>query len=101
MLRSGFRSHDGDETLAVNLTSRRARIARWLLGGVRRGQELGSLLGYRFERALHEAGQDELIDDFRRALSGPRSPPSRRPGPTRTSGSEAAWRSPHATSWTG
>ena len=67
VLRSGFRSHDGDETLAVNLTSRRARIARWLLGGVRRGQELGSLLGYRFERALHEAGQDELIDDFRRA----------------------------------
>jgi hypothetical protein len=66
VLRSGFRSHDGDATLAVNLSSRRARIARWLLGGVRRGQELGSLLGYRFERALHDAGKDTLIDDFRR-----------------------------------
>ncbi|HMJ04485.1 MAG TPA: hypothetical protein VK506_16200, partial [Conexibacter sp.] len=65
VLRSGFSSHDGAETLAVNLDSRRARVARWLLGGVRRGQELGSLLGYRFERALHDAGKDALIDDFR------------------------------------
>jgi hypothetical protein len=74
VLRSGFRSHKGDETLAVNLTSRRARVARWLLGGVRRGQELGSLLGYRFERALHDGGHDELIDDFRMRYPAPVSP---------------------------
>lgn len=66
VLRSGFKAHDGDQTLAVDLRSRRARIARWLLGGVRRGQDLGSLLGYRLERALHDGGHDELIDDFRR-----------------------------------
>ncbi|HET7121522.1 MAG TPA: hypothetical protein VFI17_09785 [Solirubrobacterales bacterium] len=66
VLRSGFNAHDGDQTLAVDLRSRRARVARWLLGGVRRGQDLGSLLGYRFERALHDEGQDELIDGFRR-----------------------------------
>jgi hypothetical protein len=71
VLRSGFRAHQGEETLAVNLTSRRARIARWLLGGVRRGQELGSLLGYRFERALHDNGHDELIDDFRLRYPAP------------------------------
>jgi len=71
VLRSGFRAHRGEETLAVNLTSRRARIARWLLGGVRRGQELGSLLGYRFERALHDNGHDDLIDDFRRRYPAP------------------------------
>ncbi|HEX6667589.1 MAG TPA: hypothetical protein VF081_13455 [Solirubrobacterales bacterium] len=66
VLRSGFNAHDGDQTLAVDLRSRRARVARWLLGGVRRGQDLGSLLGYRFERALHDEHKDELIDDFRR-----------------------------------
>jgi hypothetical protein len=71
VLRSGFRAHHGEETLAVNLTSRRARVARWLLGGVRRGQDLGSLLGYRFERALHDAGLDELIDDFRARYPAP------------------------------
>jgi hypothetical protein len=74
VLRSGFRAHRGDRTLAVKLDSRRARTARWLLGGVRRGQELGSLLGYRFERALHDAGHDELIDDFRIRYPLPLSP---------------------------
>ena len=74
VLRSGFRAHRGDRTLAVKLDSRRARTARWLLGGVRRGQELGSLLGYRFERALHDAGHDELIDDFRLEYPLPLSP---------------------------
>ncbi len=66
VLRSGFLGHDGDSTLAVDLSSRRVRTARWLLAGVRRGQDLGSLLGYRFERALHEAHLDDLIAGFRR-----------------------------------
>jgi len=66
VLRSGFLGHDGDTTLAVDLSSRRVRTARWLLAGVRRGQELGSLLGYRFERALHDAHLDRLVADFRR-----------------------------------
>jgi hypothetical protein len=74
VLRSGFRSHAGDATLAVDLDSRRARIARWLLGGVRRGQELGALLGYRFERALHEADLDALVDDARAAYPAPVAP---------------------------
>lgn len=74
VLRSGFRAHDGDATLAVNLSSRRARIARWVLGGVRRGQELGALLGYRFERSLHDQGLDRLIDDLRRSYPAQVSP---------------------------
>jgi hypothetical protein len=65
VLRSGFLGHPGEETFAVSLTSRRARIARWLLGGVRQGQNLGALLGYRFERALHDANLDEEIPTFR------------------------------------
>ncbi|WP_063821679.1 LysM peptidoglycan-binding domain-containing protein [Nocardia pneumoniae] len=71
VLRSGFLSHEGDSTLAVDLTSRRARTARWLLGGVRRGQNLGVLLGYRFERALHDAGQDVLKAAFRKVFPTP------------------------------
>ncbi|MFF0488756.1 LysM peptidoglycan-binding domain-containing protein [Nocardia sp. NPDC004068] len=71
VLRSGFLAHEDDSTLAVDLTSRRARTARWLLGGVRRGQNLGVLLGYRFERALHEAGLDVVKEAFRRVFPTP------------------------------
>lgn len=42
------------DTFAVDLSSRRVRIARELFEGVRNGQHLGALLGYRIERALHE-----------------------------------------------
>ncbi|GAB2892343.1 hypothetical protein GCM10027074_70620 [Streptomyces deserti] len=71
VLRSGFLGHPGEQTYAVGLTSRRARIARWLLGGVRQGQNLGSLLGYRFERALHDAELDHLVERFRRQFPLP------------------------------
>jgi hypothetical protein len=71
VLRSGFTSHEGDSTLAIDLTSRRARVARWLLGGVRRGQTLGALLGYRFERALHDANLDVQKDRYRRSFPIP------------------------------
>src|SRR5438046_5086090 len=43
----------------------RRRLAKQLFEGVRQGQPIGALLGYTFERNLHEAGLDELIDDFR------------------------------------
>ena len=50
---------------AVDLTSRRVRLAAWLLDGVRQGQELGSLLGQRFERGLHDHELDRYIAPFR------------------------------------
>lgn len=74
VLRSGFLAHPGEQTFAVNLSSRRARLARWLLGGVRQGQSLGTLLGYRFERALHDAGLDAEIERFRLAFPAPAVP---------------------------
>jgi hypothetical protein len=46
---------------AVDLSSRRVRLAERLLDGVRQGQPLGALLGYRFERSLHERGLDAYI----------------------------------------
>jgi hypothetical protein len=57
VLRAGARSHaDADgNVLGIDLTSRRVRLAESLLDGVREGQPLAALLGYRFERALHDA----------------------------------------------
>jgi hypothetical protein len=58
ILRSGWLSRggpSGDGSLAVDLSSRRVHLARNLLDGVRNGQRLGALLGYRFERGLHDS----------------------------------------------
>jgi len=58
------------EPLAVDLSSDRVQAARTLLRGVRRGLTLAELLGYRFERALHEKSGGDLnleayIHDYR------------------------------------
>jgi hypothetical protein len=67
VLRSAHLAHggDGDPTFAVDLSSARAREARRLAEGVRNGQELGALLGYELERALHERNADVLIAPLR------------------------------------
>ncbi|HEU4839892.1 MAG TPA: hypothetical protein VFT09_00570, partial [Ilumatobacteraceae bacterium] len=73
LLRSGYVAAgpvaDGQPVqspFAVALTSQRVRLADWLLDGVRQGQELGALLGQRFERGLHDHGLDRYIAAFRR-----------------------------------
>jgi len=43
-------------TLAIDLSSRRVRAARWVLAAVRGGQALGAVLGYQFERDLTGSG---------------------------------------------
>ena len=70
ILRSGYLSHrntDGDTALAVDLSSARVRLAIELLDAVRQGQPLGAVLGYRFERGLHESQRelDRFILPFR------------------------------------
>src|SRR4029077_11936660 len=68
VLRSGHLTHSDPTTkdlLAIDLSSERVRLAKWLLDGVRQGQPLGALLGYRFERRLHEAHLDPFIPFFR------------------------------------
>ena len=68
LLRNAHLTHareDAPNLFAVDLSSRRVRLANQLLDGVRQGQPLGALLGYRFERGLHERGFDDAIDDFR------------------------------------
>src|SRR6185369_16615054 len=71
ILRSAHLAHAGadknkpNDLLAIDLSSERVRLATWLLDGVRQGQPLGALLGYRFERRLQEAGLAEFIFPFR------------------------------------
>lgn len=71
ILRSAHLAHAGadkqkpNDLLAVDLSSERVRLAMWLLDGVRQGQPLGALLGYRFERRLQEAKAPEFIATFR------------------------------------
>jgi hypothetical protein len=68
VLRSGHLTHSDAKTrdlLAIDLSSERVRLATWLLDGVRQGQPLGALLGYRFERRLQDARLGQFIPDFR------------------------------------
>ena len=68
ILRSGYMSHRNtpdEPILAIDLSSSRTQSALWLLDGVRQGQTLGALTGYRFEQALHEASLDIYIQPFR------------------------------------
>lgn len=53
---------------SINLNSERVRRGLRLLEGIRQGQPMGALLGYQYERALHEQHLDRFIDDFRRAF---------------------------------
>ncbi|MBN2351389.1 MAG: hypothetical protein JXD23_02390 [Spirochaetales bacterium] len=57
VLRNAFLTHanaENAEALRINLSSERVKTALWYLEGIRNGQPLSVLLGYRFERALHE-----------------------------------------------
>jgi hypothetical protein len=67
VLRSGHMSvadpADGAE-LAVNLSSERVRRAVAAMQGMREGQSLAALLGYQFERGLHERHAPLELDRF-------------------------------------
>lgn len=58
------------DAMAVNLTSNRVRKAMSVLEGIRNGQTLAALLGYRFERALHDAHNLAEVDKFIYPLRG-------------------------------
>jgi hypothetical protein len=58
VLRNGYQSSDG--RMAVDLSSRRVRLALGILEGMRNGQSLGALLGYQFERHLHDSNSLSL-----------------------------------------
>src|SRR6185503_9142366 len=75
VLRSGARraqsanSHHAD----IDLSSRRVRLARWMLEGIRNGRSLNELLGVRFERAVKGTPAEPALIQLRAqfpALSG-------------------------------
>ena len=92
VLRSGHLAHLGgpDEPLALDLSSRRVRLALALLDGVRAGQPLGALLGYRLERGLHEGHPGLALDRYIAALRGARSARRHHRGRARPAGRDRA-----------
>lgn len=75
ILRNGYLSNatpQNPDALAVNLSSARVRTALGVLEGLRNGQSLGALLGYRLERGMHDrhtmAEVDRFIYELRRAF---------------------------------
>ncbi|WP_028926214.1 hypothetical protein [Pseudonocardia acaciae] len=73
VLRAGYvanRSATDPGSFAVRLSSERVRVALALLDGLRQGQPLGALLGYRFERGLHEGHPGVELDSMIPLLRG-------------------------------
>ena len=74
VLRNGYLSNATPEnpgSLAVNLSSERVRVALSIIEGMKGEQSLGALLGYQFERGLHDRHDvevDEFIYDLRKAF---------------------------------
>jgi hypothetical protein len=66
ILRAGHLAHvaldPASTVVAIDLSSRRVRLATSLLEGIQQGQQLGALLGYRLERWLHEAAVPGVLE---------------------------------------
>ncbi len=73
VLRNGFlsRRQVNAQRYGIDLSSERVRRARFILDAVRYGQPIGAVLGYQFERGLHEGHRplelDRYVEPFRRA----------------------------------
>jgi hypothetical protein len=81
MLRSGYLAQrsTGSESLDVDLSSDRVKLALELMRGVAEGVPLAVLLGYRIERALRDADLSVLILPLRTVFPL-RTPPAPDPG---------------------
>lgn len=73
VLRSGYLAHEGgsQRPFEIDLSSARVRLGLHLLDGIRQGQPLSALLGYRLERTLHDAALDSLVSKVRGAFPMP------------------------------
>jgi hypothetical protein len=72
VLRSAYLTHkaaaatgSSQTPFEISLSSSSVRLGLHLLDGIRQGQPLGALLGYRLERSLHDNGLDTLIQPLR------------------------------------
>jgi hypothetical protein len=67
VLRSGYVANatpSNPDTMSVNLSSDRVRLALSILEGIRNGQSLGALLGYQFETGIHDDFGLVEVDQF-------------------------------------
>lgn len=67
VLRAGHLAHrkaTNPDAMAVNLTSARVRMAKNILDNTASGLPLGAVLGYRFERLLHEHATAPALDRY-------------------------------------
>ena len=67
VLRSGYLANAAPanpDVFAVDLSSARVRVALQFIEGIRNGQPLGALLGYQFERRLHDRHAEAEMDAF-------------------------------------
>ncbi|MCA0454431.1 MAG: hypothetical protein LCI00_10690 [Chloroflexi bacterium] len=67
VLRNGYNataSPTARESMAVNLSSERVRLALSFIEGIRNGQSLSALLGYQLERGLHDNNSFAEVDTF-------------------------------------
>lgn len=67
VIRNGYLSNASPEQpdlFAVNLSSERVRRAMSILEGIQGGQSLAALLGYQFERGMHDRHDQAEVDAF-------------------------------------
>jgi len=71
VLRSGARraNQGGSRHADIDLSSRRVRLARWILEGIRNGRSLNELLGARFERAVKGTPAEARLGALRTAFT--------------------------------
>jgi hypothetical protein len=72
VLRSGaLRAQSAGSSHAdIDLSSRRVRLARWILEGIRNGRSMSELLGTRFERALKGTPAEAQLAQLRTRFPG-------------------------------
>ena len=63
----------GSDHADIDLSSRRVRLARWILDGVRNGRSLGELLGVRFERAIKNTPGETQLGELRTLFKSERA----------------------------
>ena len=70
--KANYKEEDLNNRLAVNLSSSRVRMALNLIDGVKNGLQIGAILGFQFEKGIHErytlAELDKFIFPFRNAF---------------------------------
>jgi hypothetical protein len=67
VLRAGYLAHSdaSPRPFEIDLSSDKVRLGLHLIEGIREGQTLGALLGYRLERTLHDLSLDQYIEPLR------------------------------------